>query len=69
VDDDCLLAEDWVGQAARFAQEHAECGAFGGQVVPRWEAPPPPYVLRFGYVEALRLAGAVQRKRNPTDEC
>src|SRR5262245_28397298 len=37
VDDDCLLAEDWVEEAARFAALHPACGAFGGQVVLEWE--------------------------------
>jgi glycosyltransferase involved in cell wall biosynthesis len=63
VDDDCLLAEDWVGQAARFAQGHAECGAFGGQIIPRWEAPPPPYVLSRRYAYASKYHGETPHRR------
>ncbi|HEY0172549.1 MAG TPA: glycosyltransferase [Pyrinomonadaceae bacterium] len=63
VDDDCLLAEDWVGQAARFAAEHAECGAFGGQVIPRWEVTPPPYVLGRRYAYACKYHGETPHRR------
>ena len=63
VDDDCLLAEDWVEQAARFTREHAGCGAFGGQVVPQWEAPPPPYVLRRRYAYACKYHGETPHRR------
>lgn len=63
VDDDCLLAEDWVAQAARFAREHAGCGAFGGQVVPQWEAPPPPYVLSRRYAYACKYHGETPHRR------
>lgn len=41
VDDDCLLQENWVEQAAQFAHTHPHCGAFGGKVVLDWETPPP----------------------------
>ena len=35
VDDDCLLAENWVEQAARFATQHPNCAAFGGKITLR----------------------------------
>ncbi|MET0622030.1 MAG: glycosyltransferase [Pyrinomonadaceae bacterium] len=63
VDDDCLLEEDWVEQAARFAAEHAECGAFGGQVIPRWEVTPPPYVLSRRYAYACKYHGETPHRR------
>jgi glycosyltransferase involved in cell wall biosynthesis len=63
VDDDCLLAEDWVGQAARFAAAHAKCGAFGGQVIPRWEVTPPPYVLSRRYAYACKYHGETPHRR------
>jgi glycosyltransferase involved in cell wall biosynthesis len=64
VDDDCLLEEDWVEQAAHFAAEHAECGAFGGQVIPRWEqTPPPPYVLSRRYAFACKYHGETPHRR------
>lgn len=49
VDDDCLLAENWVEEAARFALVHPDCGAFGGRVILDWELPPPAFVLKYGY--------------------
>jgi hypothetical protein len=63
VDDDCLLEEDWVEQAARFAAEHAGCGAFGGQVIPRWEVTPPPYVLKRRYAYACKYHGETPHRR------
>lgn len=57
VDDDCVLAEDWVEQVATFAREHPDCGAFGGRVVLEWEAPPPDVVLRFPYAYAGKNHG------------
>lgn len=63
VDDDCLLAEDWVEQAARFAAAHPSCGGFGGQVIPEWEAPPPPYVLGNLYAYACKSHGETTHRR------
>jgi glycosyltransferase involved in cell wall biosynthesis len=63
VDDDCLLAEDWIEQAARFAAEHPECGGFGGQVIPEWETPPPSYVLENLYAYACKNHGETPHRR------
>jgi glycosyltransferase involved in cell wall biosynthesis len=63
VDDDCLLAEDWVAEAARFASEHPACGAFGGQIILQWEQPPPPYVLNFPYAYAGAYHGETAQRR------
>jgi glycosyltransferase involved in cell wall biosynthesis len=63
VDDDCLLAEDWVEQAARFAAGHPECGAFGGQVILEWETDPPPYVLKRRYAYAGKHHGETAHRR------
>jgi glycosyltransferase involved in cell wall biosynthesis len=57
VDDDCLLQEDWVEQAAKFALVHPDCGAFGGRVILDWETPPPAFVLPFGYSFAAQDHG------------
>lgn len=46
VDDDCLLAEDWVEQAIAFATSHPQCGAFGGKVILEWETPPSPTLVK-----------------------
>ncbi|HET6980358.1 MAG TPA: glycosyltransferase [Pyrinomonadaceae bacterium] len=63
VDDDCLLDENWVEQAAHFAAQHVECGAFGGQIVPHWETPPPPYVLSRRYAFAGKYHGETSHRR------
>lgn len=63
VDDDCLLAEDWVEQAVRFAAEHPACGAFGGQVILDWETDPPPYVLKRRYAYAGKRHGETAHRR------
>jgi GT2 family glycosyltransferase len=63
VDDDCLLAEDWVEAAVRFAAGHPECGAFGGQVTLEWEVPPPPFVLKHRYAWAGKQHGDVAHRR------
>jgi glycosyltransferase involved in cell wall biosynthesis len=75
VDDDCLLADDWIHQAAEFARAHPDCGGFGGQVTLDWEQPPPDFVTRYGWafaeqelgpeakrVDALAGAGFVVRR-------
>ncbi len=62
VDDDCLLAEDWVEKAAQFALAHPECGAFGGRVILDWETPPPAFVLNYGYSFAQQEHGELPNK-------
>jgi glycosyltransferase involved in cell wall biosynthesis len=57
VDDDCLLDDRWVEEAARFAREHPDCGAFGGRVVLEWEHEPPGYVRRFPWAYASQDHG------------
>jgi glycosyltransferase involved in cell wall biosynthesis len=37
VDDDCLLAPNWIEEALQFAREHQRAGAFGGRNVIVWE--------------------------------
>lgn len=51
VDDDCLLNEDWIAQAATFLRERPDIGGMGGRVVLDWEEKPPGYV--FGYTGML----------------
>ena len=63
VDDDCLLAEDWVEQAARFAMQHANCGAFGGRITLDFEVPPPPYVTSHCYAYAGARHGDTVKRR------
>ncbi len=63
VDDDCLLDENWVEQAAHFATQHADCGAFGGHVIPHWEITPPPFVLSRRYAFACKYHGETPHRR------
>ncbi len=63
VDDDCLLAEDWVEQSARFTEEHPDCGAFGGHIILQWEKTPPPYVLSRPYLYAGARHGETAKRR------
>lgn len=62
VDDDCLLAEDWIVEATDFAREHADCGAFGGRVALDWETPPPRQLLRYGWMFAEQDLDGEQRE-------
>ncbi|HVF48489.1 MAG TPA: glycosyltransferase [Pyrinomonadaceae bacterium] len=63
VDDDCLLAENWIEEAASFASGHPACGAFGGQIILQWEQSPPPYVLNFPYAYAGAYHGETAKRR------
>ena len=63
VDDDCLLEENWIEQAVHFAEQHDECGAFGGQIIPRWEVDPPPYVRNRRYAFACKYHGETSHRR------
>ncbi len=62
VDDDCLLHEDWIAQAAKFAVAHPEGGAFGGKVILDWETPPPVFVLNYGYSFAQQDHGMLPKQ-------
>lgn len=58
VDDDCLLAEDWVAQAAAFLRAHSEVGGMGGRVVLDWGGAPPGYVYGYEWTLAAQDHGA-----------
>src|SRR5690349_21927962 len=47
VDDDNILAPDYLAQAARLAAAHPRVGAFGGRSVPEFEVPPPDWAREF----------------------
>jgi glycosyltransferase involved in cell wall biosynthesis len=48
VDDDCLLAPDWLLEAAAFANTHPNAGAFGGKNTLGWESNPTPLLEAYG---------------------
>lgn len=65
VDDDCMLEPDWIRQAGLFIADHPDAGAFGGQVILKWEhEPPPAYVAEYGYAFAETRLGDVALARD-----
>jgi glycosyltransferase involved in cell wall biosynthesis len=64
VDDDCLLEPDWVQQAVDFGAAHPLCGAFGGEIVLRWESPPPEFAAGYGYAFAETRLGETAFRRD-----
>ena len=57
VDDDCMLAPDWVEEALRFASGNPRAGAFGGRVLPDWGRAPPAHLARNGWLFAEQNLG------------
>jgi glycosyltransferase involved in cell wall biosynthesis len=62
VDDDCVLATDWIEQAIAFALTHPDCGAFGGRVILSWERQPKSFVKQFGYCFAEQNHGEMAKQ-------
>jgi glycosyltransferase involved in cell wall biosynthesis len=57
VDDDNVLAEDYLAEAVEFFDRHARVGAAGGKSLPRFEVDPLPWVRRYDRCLALRDLG------------
>jgi glycosyltransferase involved in cell wall biosynthesis len=47
VDDDCVLATDWVQEAVVFFRDHERAGVVGGRVQVVWEHPPEQWLMGF----------------------
>jgi glycosyltransferase involved in cell wall biosynthesis len=62
VDDDCLLASDWIVQALAFAEAHPRAGAFGGKNELLWEAQPTAIADLYGESLARRDFGSAARR-------
>ncbi|HSD24727.1 MAG TPA: glycosyltransferase [Solirubrobacterales bacterium] len=62
VDDDCLLAPDWVTRALTFAEENPRAGAFGGRNDLLWAQPPTPLADLYGESLARQDLGAEARR-------
>jgi len=58
VDDDCVVAEDWIAQAAAVAKDHPAAGAFGGVVEIQWQGDAPRVAGRYGWAYAQQDHGA-----------
>ncbi|HTR21214.1 MAG TPA: glycosyltransferase [Gemmatimonadales bacterium] len=46
-DDDVFPRPDWLVELRRAADAHEDHAVFGGAVLPRWEAPPPDWILAW----------------------
>jgi len=44
VDDDNVLAPDYLSRTVEIAQTHPMVGSWGGSITPEFEAPPPPWI-------------------------
>ena len=61
VDDDNVLAPDYLAAAVRLFTAYPRLGAAGGPVLPEWESPPPEWALEFQGLLALRDLGPASR--------
>ena len=57
VDDDCVVACDWVASAIRFGTFVPDAGGFGGKVRPVWGRSPPAYLTRHAWLFAAQDHG------------
>lgn len=57
VDDDNVLAPDYLANAVKIAQKHKDVGAFGGKCLPEFEVEPEPWMEEFLPLLALRDHG------------
>jgi glycosyltransferase involved in cell wall biosynthesis len=57
VDDDNVLAPDYLENAVKIAEEHKDLGAFGGKCLPEFETEPEPWMEEFLPLLALRDHG------------
>jgi len=62
VDDDCLLAPDWIAQLAEVIDDHPLAGGIGGEVSLDWEFEPASFVRSRDWAYA-RQAGAQAETR------
>ncbi len=60
VDDDNVLAPDYLAQAVEFMRAHPRVGAAGGRCLPEFESPPAAWQSEFLPLLALRDPGATQ---------
>jgi glycosyltransferase involved in cell wall biosynthesis len=62
VDDDCLVAPDWVAEAIEATARHPAAAGFGGRVIPCWGREPPQHLARHGWLFAEQNLGEVERE-------
>ncbi|HEY8995658.1 MAG TPA: glycosyltransferase [Lacunisphaera sp.] len=59
IDDDTVPEPDFLAAAAAFMYAHPNMGTAGGKILPRYLAPPPPWLEAFTWLLALRDNGPV----------
>ncbi len=57
IDDDCILAKNWIEEAEKFIKVYPGCGLFGGKIQLLWEKEPPSYVMHFPFAYAAKNHG------------
>jgi glycosyltransferase involved in cell wall biosynthesis len=62
VDDDCLVAPDWIARAAAAAAEHPRAGAIGGRVIVEWQGGTPRHAARYEWAYAAQDHGPTPRR-------
>lgn len=62
IDDDCLLAPDWIEEAGTFIASHPSCGLFGSRIQLIWEKTPPSFVTQFPFAFAGKNHGDIAKK-------
>lgn len=54
VDDDNLLDNNYLQECLTIANQHSNLGAWGGNLVPRYEVPPPHWFHQYAHLLAIR---------------
>jgi glycosyltransferase involved in cell wall biosynthesis len=67
VDDDNVLADDYLEQALRLGNEWPQLGVFGGQIFPVFEIPPPEWLKNYFHLLACREFTADRWSNIPTE--
>ncbi|MBD2576688.1 hormogonium polysaccharide biosynthesis glycosyltransferase HpsE [Oscillatoria sp. FACHB-1406] len=65
IDDDNLVAPNWVAEALSFGREHPRAGAYGGQIHPAFEVPPPENFENIIGFLAIRERDTQPQQYNP----
>lgn len=61
VDDDNVLAPDYLARVLEIFSKHPQLGAVGGKSLPEFETPPEPWMREFDSLLACRDLGSEQR--------
>jgi glycosyltransferase involved in cell wall biosynthesis len=67
VDDDNLLAEDYLELALRLGNEWPQLGVFGGQIFPVFEISPPEWIKGYSHLLACREFASDRWSNIPTE--